>query len=172
MHNLNSYQLKHHAAIGSIVVNWTHLENQVQSILWRITGLDYRVGRCITQHMPFPALCDAIVTVAHESSTMTHLVGDLKVLFSECDQLRSKRNDAVHAMWGIFLPPPGEPPGVLHADLGEVTGMIINARGRDPVKFKINKTTIDELGAISENISMFRTRLMEFVEQHMPKHAP
>jgi hypothetical protein len=122
--------------------------------------------------MPFPSLCDAIVTIAQESPQYSHLVDDLKLLFIECDQLRSKRNEAVHAMWGIFLPPKGDPPAVLRADIGEVTGMIINARGRDKLKININKTTIDELNAISESITNFSRKLGEYVDNHLPSLAP
>lgn len=67
MHNLNITQMKHHAAIGGVALQWTHLENNLQSILWELAGLESKVGRCITQHMPFRSLCDAIVTIAHET---------------------------------------------------------------------------------------------------------
>ena len=163
MHNLNFQQLKHHAAIGGVALNWTHLENLIQSILWRLAGLNSGVGRCITQHMPFKALCDAIVTIAHESPKHAHLVSELEKLFRECDQLRIKRNDTVHALWGIFL---GGPYREIDAAKGEVTGAVIKARGR--LNVRINKTTVSDIDDISEEIVGFSRRLGEFAGRSLP----
>jgi hypothetical protein len=163
MHDLNLQQLKHHAAIGGVALNWTHLENLVQTILWRITGLNTAVGRCITQHMPFRALCDAIVTVARETPAYHQLADEFERFFRECDQLRIKRNDTVHALWGIFL---GSEFKELDGRKGEVTGAVIKARGR--LNVRIYKTTDREIDDISEEVISFSRRLANFTAQHLP----
>jgi hypothetical protein len=163
VHNLNVQQLKHHAAIGGVALNWTHLENQLQSVLWRLTGLSGGVGRCITQHMPFRSLCDAILTVTHETPAYTHLAPELEQLLRECDQLRIKRNDTVHALWGIFL---GGPFKEIDGAKGEVTGAVIKARNR--LNVRIYKTTASEIDDISEEILAFSKRLGDFAVKNLP----
>ena len=166
MHNLNHTQLKHHAAIGGVALNWTHLENFLQSVLWRIAGMDQRVGRCITQHMPFRSLCDAIITIANETDRFKHLAPELKMLMSQCDALRIKRNDTVHALWAMFIGSSDAEAQVLNAGVGEVTGMLIKARGS--LNIKINRTTVSAIDDISEEIIDFSNRLGDFVEKYIP----
>ncbi len=163
MHNLNMQQLKHHAAIGGVALNWTHLENQLQSVLWRLAGLNPAVGRCIMQHMPLRSLCDAILTVTHEIPGYSHLGPELEQLVRECDQLRIKRNDTVHALWGFFL---GGPFKEIDASKGEVTGAVIKARSR--LNVRIYKTTVSEIDDISEEIIAFSKKLGDFASKNLP----
>ena len=166
MHNLNSAQLKHHAAIGGVALHWTHVENFVQSILWRLAGLKPDIGRCITHHMPFRSLCDAILTIANEMPAYKHFAPELGLLFRECDQLRVKRNDTVHALWAIFLQSGNDEEESIELRAGEVEGMIIKARGR--LNIKINSTTATQIDNISEDIVSFSKKLAEFVSKNMP----
>jgi hypothetical protein len=170
MHDLNAQQLKHHAAIGGVALTWTHLENYVQSILWRMTKLPPNIGRCITHHMPFRSLCDAIITIANESPEYRHLAADFDASFRQCDQLRTKRNDIVHALWATFLHPAGDDVSktdVQRAD--EVEGMIIKARGR--LKIKINSTTASEINDVVDEIQTFHRNLAGFVTPSLPADA-
>jgi hypothetical protein len=165
MHDLNATQSKHHAAIGGVALNWTHLENYVQSILWRMTCLDLTMGRCITQHMPFLSLLEAIQTIANETPRYHHLSNELTKLFGECKQLRNKRNDTVHAIWATFVQTASSSP-IPPMKLGEFQGMNIKARGS--IKIKIQNTTIKEIDDISEEIIDFGKRLAKFVEASIP----
>jgi hypothetical protein len=164
MHNLNASQSKHHAAIGGVALNWTHLENYVQSILWRMARLDPTTGRCITHHMPFRSLCEAIQTIANETPRYQHLSSDLDAFFRECDQLRVKRNDVVHGLWAIFMQAEGSPTTPPKRP-GEFESMTIKARGS--LKIKIQRTTVEEIDDISEEINAFCGRLAEFVDANM-----
>ncbi len=170
MNNLIGSQLIHHAAIGRVALNCTHLEDNLQSVLWRLAGLDARVGRCITQHMPFRSLCDAIITVVNESPKYSHLLDEIKKLLKDCNDLRVKRNDTVHALWGIFLAPIGKEdpdnPQVINAGTGEVTGMVIKARGQ--LSLKINHTTVFAIDKISEEIIELNRRIADFATQNLP----
>ena len=160
MHNLNLAQLQHHAAIGGVALKWTHLESYVQSILWRISGLDPTTGRCITHHMPFRSVCDAIVTIAHERREFQTFAPELERLFSECDQLRVKRNDTVHALWATFLSPKEEgKENVRTIRPGEVEDMVIKARGR--LKITINSTTVAQIDDIIEEVKGLLSTLRE-----------
>jgi hypothetical protein len=167
MHDLNATQSKHHAAIGGVALNWTHLENYVQSILWRMTGLDPTMGRCITHHMLFRSLCEAIQTIANETPRYQHLSDGFTKLFRECEQLQVKRNETVHALWAIFVKPAGSEQQSVTRLASEVEGMIIRARGS--LKIKINKTTASEIDDISEEIIGLSKKLAEFVTRNIPE---
>ena len=160
-----SSQMRHQAAIGSVAMVWTRLENHLQQFLWRLAALDWKVGRCITQHMPFRSLCDALVTVAHETEQFKPIAGELDTLLRQCDALRIKRNDIVHATWGIFVGP--NAPKVVNAGAGEVTGMVIKARGR--LNIKINHMNVKDIEAVAEEIMAFHKVIAEFAERHLPK---
>lgn len=167
MHNLNQTQLKHRAAIGGVALVWTQLENDLQQILWRLAGLENKIGRCITQHMSFNSLKDAIITVAHESERFNAIAPELERLLKKTDQLRIKRNDILHALWGIIV---GEgAPKIVNAGAGEVTGLVIKARGR--LKITINHTTVDKINDIIEEILAHHTAIVEFVAKNIPKPA-
>jgi len=166
MHDLNITQLKHHAAIGGVALNWTHLENTLQSLLWRLADIDVRTGRCITQHIQTRSLCDVILTIARESPAYSHLAAELEGLMKQCDQLRMKRNDTVHALWALFVGPPGEVPKVINAGAGEVTGIVVKARGR--LSLKINHTTVSQIDDISEEIIALNKRFAEFAAKNLP----
>lgn len=168
MHNLNHAQLQHHAVIGGIALQWTHLENYVQSVLWRIAGLEPNIGRCITHHMPFRSVCDAIVTIANVKPQFQAFASELELLFHECDQLRVKRNDIVHALWAIFLPPQEEGGDVVrNLRPGEVEGIVIKARGR--LKITINSTTVSQIDDTIEEIIAFSKKLSIFVALNLPE---
>jgi hypothetical protein len=162
----NLTQSHHHAAIGGVAIKWTHLENYVQSILWRIAGLNPIVGRCITNHMPFRSVCDAIVTIANETPAYQKLVPELKAIFHECEQLKIKRNDTVHALWAIFVPTGNEQTSVRRL-AGEFDGMVIKARGA--LNIKINRTTVSQINEITEEIIVLTNKLANFVEENIPK---
>jgi hypothetical protein len=69
------------------------------------------------------------------------LAPELEKLLKQCDALRVKRNDTVHALWAIFMGP--HAPKVVDAGAGEVTGMVIKARGR--LNIKINHMTVSQI---------------------------
>ncbi|MFK5914486.1 MAG: hypothetical protein QM484_08920 [Woeseiaceae bacterium] len=164
MHDLNLQQLKHHGAIGGVALYGTHLENTLQSVLWRVAGLNSTIGRCITQHMSFGIIETAILTIFNESPKLSEHNSSAKVLLKRCDNLRLKRNDIVHSYWGIFLG--SDAPSSLDASKGEVTGMVIKARGS--LKIKINKTTVSEIDDIIEEILLLNKELAEFAAEHLP----
>jgi hypothetical protein len=117
--------------------------------------------------MPFRSLCDAIVTVANETPAYKHLASELEMLFRECEQLRVKRNDTVHALWAVFLHQTNGENENINLLAGEVEGMIIKARGR--LNIKINRTTAEQIDDISEEIISFSKKLAEFVSKNLPE---
>jgi hypothetical protein len=170
MHDLNVTQMKHHAAIGGVVLHWTHLENNLQITLWKLAGLDLNLGRCISQHMTFDPIWKAILTLTHETPAYSHFSGELEKQFEECKKLRDKRNDVVHAIWAIFLDPNSTVPQVLNAGAGEVTGLVIKARGR--LNFKINRTTVSQIDDITEEIIAFNRKLTDFISKNVKVSPP
>jgi len=164
MHKLNQMQLKHHAAIGGVTLVWTHLENHLQQVLWQIAGLDGTTGRAITQHMSFRALVEAILTVANEVQHFEAIASDLDALLGRTNQLRLKRNEIVHALWGIIVGSDG--PMEINSRNEEVTGLVIKAHGN--LKTKLVHTTIDDINDIIEEIMEHHNELAEFAKKHLP----
>src|SRR3990167_3784509 len=89
------------AAIGAVAMEWASLESFVHGVLWRLAGLDSRKGRCITQHVPFGTVWCSIVSLANEIPLSKKELETLATLQMKCEPLRLKRNEIVHALWGI-----------------------------------------------------------------------
>ncbi|WP_372783764.1 hypothetical protein, partial [Litorivivens sp.] len=145
--------IQHERLIGAIAVRWTHLENAIQHMFWAISGLDSRTGRCITQHMSFRALNDAILSICHETPKYKNHYAEVKELLSVADRLRGERNNQIHALWGIILSPDG--PKEVQAD--EVTGLLIKARGK--LSSTVVHTKIEEIERKLEEIEECRTKI-------------
>ncbi|MGM0564223.1 MAG: hypothetical protein ACQES2_07830 [Pseudomonadota bacterium] len=138
--------IKHERLIGAIAIRWTHLENALQHMFWAVAGLDSRTGRCITQHMSFRALCDAILTICHETPKYNSRYTEFKELLSTVDGLRSERNNQIHALWGGILGE-GAPEEIWP---NEVTGLLIKARGK--LNTTIVHTTVEKIEGKLEEI--------------------
>lgn len=167
MHDLNRTQTRHHAAIGGVARTWAHLENYLQSVLWRIAGLDDTTGRCITQHMPLGNVWNAIRTVANETPKYQPLKAELKSLHEDCEKLRLRRNEIVHGLWGIFVRPAGDysEPDVQRFD--EFESMTVQARGE--LRIRITRTSIGKIDDLTEEILAFSSRLAAFAEANLPQ---
>lgn len=145
--------MKQERLIGAIAVRWTHLENAVQHMFWAVAGLDSRIGLCITQHMAFRSLCDAILTICHETPEYNARYSEFKELISEADSLRKERNDQIHALWGVIL---GEGASK-EIESNEVTGFLIKARGK--LRSTVVHTTVEAIEYSLEEIENCSRRI-------------
>lgn len=145
--------IQHERLIGAIAVRWTHLENAIQHMFWAIAELDSRTGRCITQHMSFRALNDAILSICHETPKYKEHYPEVKDVLSKADRLRGERNNQIHALWGIILSP--DAPKEVQAN--EVTGLLIKARGK--ISSTVVHTKIEEIEQKLDEIEDCRTKI-------------
>lgn len=131
------------AAIGLVAMEWSALENSVHRLLWQLASLDANVGRCITQHVPFGTVWDSILAVSAELKLSEKRQRELQSLQAQCEPLRLKRNEVVHALWGIT-------PSTNLAQ-GELTAIVVKARRKLKVEF--NNHTVEFMHTLAEQIS-------------------
>jgi hypothetical protein len=131
------------AAIGLVAMEWSALEHSVHRLLWRLARLDANVGRCITQHIAFGAVWDSILAVSVELKLPDQRHDALESLQSQCEPLRLKRNEVVHALWGIA-------PGTNLAR-GELTAIAVKARRKLKVEF--NNHPVEFINELAGQIS-------------------
>lgn len=104
-----------------------------------------------------------MLTVARETDRYKPVAAELEALLKECDALRVKRNDIVHALWAIFL---GDN-APKHVGPDEVTGMVIKARGH--LNLTINKMTIKDIESVREEILAFHKKIADWAQDNLPE---
>ena len=137
----------YHAAIGHVAMEWSALENSVHRLAWCLAGVDTNIGRCMTQHTAFGTVWDSILAMSVERKLPAARQQKLRALQSQSEPLRLKRNEVVHALWGIAS---GE-------DLakGQLTAVVVKARGK--LKIDLYNYSIEfmhELAAKISNLSL------------------
>jgi hypothetical protein len=147
---------KHERLIGAIAVRWTQVENSIQRMFCVLAGLDARTGLCISQHMSFQALQNAILTICHETPKYKTNYPKVKAILDNADKLRVERNNQIHALWGMILYEGA--PKVVQGN--EVTGLVIKARGK--LSTTVLHTTLEKIGEIVESIEKCREEVDEF----------
>jgi hypothetical protein len=140
------------AAIGEVAMECSHLENNVQLLLMDMAGLDFRMGRCITAHMPIRTVCDSVESLGGELGFDESKRKELKILMSTAVQLVANRNSIVHALWGIT---PESTVGK-----GEATAVIIKARAKLTITHE--NMTPQAIQAISQSIREHTLKIAEF----------
>jgi hypothetical protein len=128
-------------AIGHVAMEWSSLENSIHRLLWRLVGLDSKLGRCVTQHIAFGTLWDAILALAEELPLPKGRRDHLRNLQGQCEPLRLRRNEVVHALWA----------STPTTELGKLTAVVVKARRRLKVEF--NHHTVEYMHDLAEQIS-------------------
>ena len=136
-------------------MEWSALEHSVHRLAWCLAGLKPNLGRCITQHVAFGAVWDSILSMSIELDLPAERQSELKALHSQCAPLRLRRNEVVHALWGVTAG--------TNLSKGELTAIVAKARGKLKVDM-YNYTTdfMHELaGQISQLSLAIATQAME-----------
>jgi hypothetical protein len=129
-------------AIGLVAMQWSSLENSVHRLLWRLAEVETNIGRCITQHIAFGTVWDAILALSIEREIPKERQLILRALQERCEPLRLKRNEVVHAQWGIT-------PTSLAKN--ELTAVVVKARKRLRVEF--HNHTVDFMLQLAGDIA-------------------
>lgn len=132
-------------------MEWASLESIVQGVLWRLAGLDSRRGRCITQHVPFGTVWDSILSLAIEIPLNSKELETLAALQKKCEPLRIKRNNIVHAVWGIT------PAGL---SKGQLTAIVANARKQ--LKIEQHSHSIEHVHEVANQINELSGEIATF----------
>ncbi|WP_296895063.1 hypothetical protein [Thiobacillus sp.] len=131
------------AAIGFVAMEWSALENSVHRLLWQLAGLEVNIGRCLTQHVAFGTIWDSILALSVELKLPEDRQRTLQSLQAQCEPLRLKRNEVVHALWGITS----------GTDLarGELTAIVVKARRK--LKVELNNHTVEFMNELAGKIA-------------------
>jgi hypothetical protein len=131
------------AAIGLVAMEWSALENSLHRLLWQLAGLKGNIGHCLTQHVAFGTIWDSILAVSVELKLPEDRQRTLQSLQGQCEPLRLKRNEVVHALWGIT--------SSTNLARGELTAIVVKARRKLKVEF--NSHTVEFMHELAEKIS-------------------
>ncbi|WOB06852.1 hypothetical protein [Piscinibacter gummiphilus] len=131
------------SAIGLVAMQWSGLENSVHRLLWRFASLETNIGRCVTQHVGLGTIWDSILALSVELKLPAERQVILQQLFARCEPLRLKRNEVVHAQWGIT--------SGTNLVKGELTAIVVKARKRLKVEF--HNHNVEFMHTLAEDIS-------------------
>ena len=93
--------------IGRATSEWNKLENCLNELIWRFTGLSFEDGRLFTERMD-PSRSIALLRVLGPRNLDGNQLQALVDLLAIADQLRDDRNFIVHGTWAI-IEPEGQP---------------------------------------------------------------
>lgn len=153
---------QHVLAIGLVTTEWTRIENQSQIFLWQLLGLDPRIGRCLTQHVPFNGVWDSIFAILNELQADITDIECTKEIFKRIDVLRNERNNIVHAHWAIS-------PESSSAKTGEATAITIKARKSLVIKHK--NVPLAEIQSTYKKIFDIGQELADFGQKIIGKYS-
>jgi len=143
----------HLSAIGRISVEWTLLEKAIALVVWELAGLREEQGHAVTTHIPTLTLIDMAKTLANEWLPNDPTEEKLKAHLGRIAyELRSKRNRAVHGLWG-----PAATEGCV---------ALLETTARGVLKMKIGEEmTADDLLQVAADIDRARHELVSlFIE--------
>jgi hypothetical protein len=93
--------------IGRVVWQWTRLENCMNELIMRFTGISFEDGRLFTERMD-PSRAISLLRILGPRKLEAERLQILVDLLTTADQLRDDRNFIVHGVWAI-LDPEGVP---------------------------------------------------------------
>ncbi len=86
--------------IGRVAAEWARLEHLLDEIIWSLSGIDQKLGSCITgqlvgQYGRFSAIHALAVALGAEKKILDRIV----TMSGKCGELSKKRNRFVHDAW-------------------------------------------------------------------------
>jgi hypothetical protein len=138
--------------IGRVSVRWSMLETMLHFALIKFAGMNILEGRshAIFHHMAFPQKLDVLGTMLSELVVTPHsqvlrdgYIKDVKPLL---DEAQRKRNDLIHAKWGV--------------EGGQVTKSRITARGA--LKMSVTPISVEEIRAAADVIDKATLAIARF----------
>lgn len=92
-----AYEPQRLELIGQISLDWNACEQALEWVIWRLIGVDYLVGECITTDLNNVTRQTLVINLLkrfHDEAPNLDRYMSIMSLFDEC---RIARNDAVHA---------------------------------------------------------------------------
>ncbi|MGH7154987.1 MAG: hypothetical protein ACREF3_13760 [Acetobacteraceae bacterium] len=86
-----------YALIGSIASGWSHIENAVDVTLWKLMGVDAKLGACVTSQIQSLAYrLFALASIVKLRGCSKETTRSLNKFIAQADKLSRDRNRAIH----------------------------------------------------------------------------
>jgi hypothetical protein len=95
---------KHYQVMGELIEAWTHLEYNIERLIWLLLGIKHREGRILTTGMPARNKLNVLGLLGKHYSPTPEITKDIAELILRTTPLVKVRNDIAHGVW---THPPG-----------------------------------------------------------------
>ncbi|MDP2451885.1 MAG: hypothetical protein Q8M93_19000 [Polaromonas sp.] len=87
------------ASIGSVAVESTFCEMDVENTIWKLAGLDNKAGPALTSHLSMAARLDAMRTIGLSRLADEALIQEFTEIISRLSVANNSRNVIIHGHW-------------------------------------------------------------------------
>ena len=88
-------------AMGEITLSWNQLRTSIESVVWRVAGLDPQWGRTFTNEAPTMFVLNTLKTLVNHIDNGGRKYKALLKVVKLVNAARSERNDIIHALWSF-----------------------------------------------------------------------
>ncbi len=166
----------HLKAIGLVAAEWSWTEMCLENLIWEIAEINHYKGYAITTHLPSETRINILSALAHIGLANAALQKELNAIVARIRQLRTERNNIVHAIWLSSKP---------RESLGLITGAMGKRRKPVPALFKITAKgkiimtskplTAKQIFTVGAEIAQLVTEmydLLERIQLHRKESTP
>lgn len=90
--------IEQRAAVGSVAIECTYLEQQIELIIWRLAGLDAHRGPQFTANLQLKSRIETLQTIGRMLIS-TEADSEFKALIDELQACAVQRNHVIHGLW-------------------------------------------------------------------------
>ncbi len=90
-----------YAAIGRVVCYWSHVEHELDLIIWDLLKIDHGLGSCVAEQIMGVPPRFTLITALLRQCGLETLASEATTLTGKIDNLGQKRNRFAHDAWFI-----------------------------------------------------------------------
>ena len=154
------------ASIGSVAIESTYLEVQLEQVLWKLAGMDEAYGVHFTSNMQMNSRIELIWTLGQQRFPEgSEARKDFKSLVEEIRAANVERNTIIHGYWMVEASDWRAYRAWKSKDEQTRTPAIAEKRrvGKEPIRL-----SAADIEAVAETISALQTMLITFLMEHAP----
>jgi hypothetical protein len=136
---------EHAAAIGYVAIRWSGVEEALRYVVARLLGIDGYGPIVITANLNAPAILN-LITVLLSLAADDTLISTWQTLFVRHEELRPKRNEAIHSEWQVV--------GDIH--------MALRYKARQHFTFSFVEVPTEKLNDLSEKALLLSEDILTF----------
>ena len=128
---------EHLLLIGRIIAECGYLESNIQTLIWKISGLDSIDGRSITTHMGLRSKLQSVCSLSNYHYKGKEIDDEIQKLAKLISEIATHRNEIVHNPWassgvkGVSVTSVFKARGKLQVELKEI--------GTKDLKFQLKR---------------------------------